>query len=72
VIEAEGDQIVVVPAGVPHKFVNSGTGQLRQVDIHPSGRFITVWLEDGASHLMSSAQPAPTERDICASSRRPC
>jgi mannose-6-phosphate isomerase-like protein (cupin superfamily) len=30
-------QIVVAPAGVPHKFVNSGTGPLRQVDIHPSG-----------------------------------
>jgi mannose-6-phosphate isomerase-like protein (cupin superfamily) len=37
-IEATGGQIVVVPAGVPHKFVNSGTGPLRQVDIHPSGR----------------------------------
>ena len=36
--EVTGGQIVVVPAGVPHKFVNSGTGPLRQVDIHPSGR----------------------------------
>jgi len=33
VIEASGGQVVVVPAGVPHKFVNSGTGRLRQVDI---------------------------------------
>jgi mannose-6-phosphate isomerase-like protein (cupin superfamily) len=46
VIEAGGGQIVVVPAGMPHKFVNSGTGPLRQVDIHPSGQFITEWLED--------------------------
>jgi quercetin dioxygenase-like cupin family protein len=46
VIEAIGGQVVVVPAGVPHTFVNSGTGPLRQVDIHPSGRFITEWLED--------------------------
>jgi quercetin dioxygenase-like cupin family protein len=37
-IEANAGQIVVAPAGVPHKFVNSGTGMLRQVDIHPSGR----------------------------------
>ncbi len=37
-IEANGGQIVVVPAGVPHKFVNSGNGPLRQVDIHASGR----------------------------------
>ena len=37
-IEAGAGQIVVAPAGVPHKFVNSGMGLLRQVDIHPSGR----------------------------------
>jgi mannose-6-phosphate isomerase-like protein (cupin superfamily) len=41
-IEVTGGQIVVVPAGVPHKFVNSGTGPLRQVDIHPSGRIRQV------------------------------
>ena len=46
VIEASGGQVVVVPAGVPHKFVNSGAGRLRQVDIHASSRFITEWLED--------------------------
>ena len=46
VIEAVGGQIVVVPAGVPHRFVNSGTGPLRQVDIHPNGQFITEWLDD--------------------------
>ena len=41
-IEASGGQIVVVPAGVPHKFINSGTGPLRQVDIHPSERIQQV------------------------------
>ena len=46
VIEANGGQVVVVPAGMPHKFVNSGAGRLRQVDIHASERFITEWLED--------------------------
>ena len=46
VIEASGGQVVVVPAGVPHKFVNSGAGRLRQVDIHASERFVTEWLED--------------------------
>jgi mannose-6-phosphate isomerase-like protein (cupin superfamily) len=45
-IEVIADQIVVVPAGVPHKFVNSGVGRLRQIDIHPTGRFVTEWLED--------------------------
>jgi quercetin dioxygenase-like cupin family protein len=46
VIEAGGGQVVVVPAGVPHGFVNSGAGRPRQVDIHASNRFITEWLED--------------------------
>ena len=46
VIEASGGQVVVVPAGVPHKFVNSGTSRLRQIDIHASKRFFTEWLED--------------------------
>jgi mannose-6-phosphate isomerase-like protein (cupin superfamily) len=45
-IEVSGGQVVVVPAGVAHKFVNSGTGRLQQVDIHASERFITEWLED--------------------------
>ena len=46
VIEVSRGQVVAVPAGVAHKFVNSGTGRLRQVDIHASGRFVTEWLED--------------------------
>jgi len=45
-IEVGGGQVVVVPAGVPHKFVSSGEGRLRQVDIHASDRFDTEWLED--------------------------
>jgi mannose-6-phosphate isomerase-like protein (cupin superfamily) len=44
-IEAKGGQVVVVPAGIPHKFVNSGRGRLRQMDIHASDRFLTEWLE---------------------------
>jgi mannose-6-phosphate isomerase-like protein (cupin superfamily) len=44
-IEASGGQVVVVPGGVPHKFVSTGEGRLRQVDIHASDRFITEWLE---------------------------
>ena len=44
-IEVKGGQVVVVPDGVPHKFVNTGAGPLRQVDIHPTDRFVTEWLE---------------------------
>jgi mannose-6-phosphate isomerase-like protein (cupin superfamily) len=45
-IEVSGGQVAVVPAGVPHKFVNSGTRRLRQIDIHANERFVTEWLED--------------------------
>jgi quercetin dioxygenase-like cupin family protein len=36
--------VAVAPAGVPHRFVNSGPGRLVQVDIHESDHFITEWL----------------------------
>src|SRR5688572_14259600 len=45
-IEASAGQIVIAPADVPHKFVNSGTGTLRQIDIHASPRFITTWYDE--------------------------
>jgi quercetin dioxygenase-like cupin family protein len=42
---AGAGEIVVAPAGVAHRFVNSGHGRLRQVDIHEQERFETEWLE---------------------------
>ncbi len=48
-LNAQAGQIVIVPAGTPHKFVNTGVGPLRQVDIHVSRQFVTYWLEDGTS-----------------------
>ncbi len=47
IIEASAGQIVVVPTGVPHKFVNSDTARARHIDIHASRRMITEWLEEG-------------------------
>ena len=38
-------EIVIGPAGQPHAFVNSGTGALRQIDIHLSPSPRTEWLE---------------------------
>jgi mannose-6-phosphate isomerase-like protein (cupin superfamily) len=46
VLEVAAGQVVIAPPNVPHKFTNSGTGRLRQVDIHLSKHFITEWLED--------------------------
>ena len=42
---ARAGQVVVVPAGAAHSFVNSGHGVLRQVSIHPSDRMIQEWIE---------------------------
>jgi quercetin dioxygenase-like cupin family protein len=35
-VEAHAGQIVVVPAGAAHGFVNSGEGRLLQVSVHPA------------------------------------
>lgn len=43
-IEARAGDIVVAPANVPHAFVNSGTGFLRSVNIHPVPEMETAWL----------------------------
>ena len=43
--EVTGSHIVIVPPGMPHKFVNTGDGPLRQVNIHPTGQMVTEWLE---------------------------
>ena len=48
-IKVGAGQIVVAPAGVPHKFVNSGSGPLRQVDIHPNSRIQQVNIPEDVS-----------------------
>jgi mannose-6-phosphate isomerase-like protein (cupin superfamily) len=45
-LEARGGQIILVPAEVPHKFMNLSDKQLKQIDIHMNLQFITDWLED--------------------------
>ena len=45
-LQARAGQVLIAEAYTPHKFINSGEGKLRQVDIHLSKRFITQWLED--------------------------
>jgi mannose-6-phosphate isomerase-like protein (cupin superfamily) len=52
--EVPAGNVVIVPAGTWHGFVNSGDGPLRQLDIHVSPRFVTEWRESGA------ASQAPT------------
>lgn len=44
-LEARAGQIIIVPADVPHKLMNSSDRQLKQIDIHVNRQFITDWLE---------------------------
>jgi len=44
-INIAAGEIVIVEAGIPHKFVNSGEGRLLQTDIHLRSEFETEWLE---------------------------
>jgi quercetin dioxygenase-like cupin family protein len=44
-MHARGGQIVIVPPGTPHKFINSGDGPLRLVAIHPNREMTTSFLE---------------------------
>jgi mannose-6-phosphate isomerase-like protein (cupin superfamily) len=43
-IDAGAGDIIVVPAGAPHKFISRGETH-RQVSIHPIARMETEWLE---------------------------
>jgi mannose-6-phosphate isomerase-like protein (cupin superfamily) len=45
-LEARGGQIMIVPAEVPHRFMNWSDKQLRQIDIHVNNQFVTHWLDD--------------------------
>jgi len=46
IVEATAGQIVIVPAGIPHKFTNRGSAVARHVDIHARRQMETTWLED--------------------------
>ncbi|QDZ08695.1 cupin domain-containing protein [Sphingomonas panacisoli] len=46
VIDAAAGEIVLGPAGVPHKFENLGPGRLQTIDIHHSRTWIQTDLEE--------------------------
>ena len=45
VLDASAGEVVLGPAGVPHKFENLGPGRLQTIDIHHSPRWIQTDLE---------------------------
>ena len=46
----KGPYVVKIPAGVPHTFINAGTGTLRLIGVLPEGRI--VWKELGPNPLV--------------------
>ena len=42
--DVKAGDIIVIPAGTPHRFANSGDTPLRQLDIHANPKFVTEWL----------------------------
>jgi mannose-6-phosphate isomerase-like protein (cupin superfamily) len=44
--EVTAGQIAIAQPNQPHKFVNSGNGRLRQLDIHCGPKFQTEWLKE--------------------------
>lgn len=49
-LETAAEKVVIVPAGQPHAFKNTGTTPLRMVCIHPQGQMETEWLEADDGH----------------------
>jgi quercetin dioxygenase-like cupin family protein len=43
---ARGGQMVVVPAGVPHRYQNRAEARLRMTTVHPSPRVVQRWVDD--------------------------
>lgn len=44
-LEARAGQVIIVPANMPHKFMNLSDQRLKQIDIHVSKQFVTQWLD---------------------------
>jgi mannose-6-phosphate isomerase-like protein (cupin superfamily) len=43
--QAGAGDVVIVPPGAPHKFINDGPGRSKMLCIHASPTFQTEWLE---------------------------
>jgi len=44
--EVQAGDVISIPAGIPHGFMNIGDTPLRQIDVHASPEFVTQWLEE--------------------------
>lgn len=44
-VEVQAGDLVVIPAGLPHRFVNIGADVLRQTAVHAADAIAIEWLE---------------------------
>jgi quercetin dioxygenase-like cupin family protein len=44
-VEARAGDIVVIPTGLPHSFINNGDGPLRVTAVHAAEAIVIDWLE---------------------------
>jgi mannose-6-phosphate isomerase-like protein (cupin superfamily) len=58
VVEASPGQVVLIPAGIPHSFVNSGEGMLRQTAVHASPSVTIEWLEAPVRKVVGAGDTA--------------
>ncbi len=56
-IVARAGQILVAPANKPHRFICTGATALHAVNIIPSGKVITTWLEPAPSADVPGRNP---------------
>ena len=64
VVKARAGDVVIIPAGVPHTFVNAGTGPLRHTAAFPSDTIVTVFVEggrEGSPHTSAFAEVGGTQ-----------
>ncbi len=45
-VEAGAGDLVIIPAGVPHKFRNIGDDTLRHMAFHAADRVVIEWLDE--------------------------
>ncbi len=48
-VTARAGNILIAPAGVPHRFTSSGSQELRLTAIHTAARMETEWLESATA-----------------------
>lgn len=64
-LAAKAGDIVVVPAGSPHRFDNDGAEELEMMDIHASRIFQTTWLDPITQQPVGPAKHNPSKRTTC-------